>query len=363
MTDIAEAANPEANEVLEIAKPLTLEEARASRMSKQTQGSNTEDSDKTEELEAEAPEVPEVEEPEAEVEDAVDEEEEVLSQTDEIDVDSLTEEDVYALAKLKGIDIENPKSSKAWAEQRKEIKILKEQIDSVQKEKDELLAIAPVSDNPFANLRDVESIENAVKQAEVNAEYWNEQLILNQETQYDDDSGKDIRGITHEGRFYPASEVLNFVKAERAKIGTLNERKLEVGKQSELFANQGEQVESFKSSLGLEGETASNYEEMLKSPKFALVKSLVPEYGAELVELLAHAARSKAEGVLKKPVIKRKSPAAVGEKLDLGSTGRTSSNSPKGREAALDKIVNGAGHNYQQKMAAMRELRLLRTKQ
>lgn len=356
MTDIADTANLEAEQVQEIAKPLTLAEARAARMSKIEQSSATE----IEETEAkpDAPEVPEesteVEEPESE------EVEDVLSQVDEIDVDSLSDDDIYALAKLKGIDIENPKSSKAWAEQRKEIKALKEQIETAQREKEEALALAPVSDSPFANLRDPESVDKAIEQAELNAEYWNEQLILNQETQWDEDSGKDIKGVMHEGKFHTAAAILHFVKGERAKVKPLAERKAEIAKQSEFFANEGDKVASIKSELALDGEVGESYEAMLKSPKFALVKSLIPEYGMELLELLGHAARSKA-GVTSKPTIKRKAPKSKDENISIGSTGRTSANE-SGREAALNKIVNGNGYNYKQKMDAMRELRILRNK-
>ena len=359
MTDIADnTADLEADQIQEIAKPLTLDEARAARKSNAEQSNTTEvDETKTEvdALEVETPDV----EAEVEDEETVDEDE-ISSQADEIDVDSLSEDDIYALAKLKGIDIENPKSSKAWAEQRKEIKTLKEQIEAVQKEKEEALAIAPVSDSPFANLRDADSVERAIEQAELNAEYWNDQLVLNQETQWDDVTEKDIRGVLHEGKFYPADQVLGFVKAERAKIKPLGERKTEIAKTSELFSNEGEKIESIKTSLGLEGELGESYDKLIKSPKFALVKSLIPEYGLELMELLGHAARSQADGT-KKPIIKRKAPKSKDESVSIGGGARSSSKTASGREAALNKIVNGTGYNMKAKMDAMRELRILRT--
>ena len=359
MTDIADkTADLEADQIQEIAKPLTLDEARAARKSNAEQSNTTKvDETKTEEdtLEVETPDV----EAEVEDEETVDEDE-ISSRADEIDVDSLSEDDIYALAKLKGIDIENPKSSKAWAEQRKEIKTLKEQIEAVQREKEEALAIAPVSDSPFANLRDAYSVERAIAQAELNAEYWNDQLVLNQETQWDDVTDKDIRGVLHEGKFYPAEQVLGFVKAERAKIKPLGERKAEIAKTSELFSNEGEKIESIKTSLGLEGELGESYDKLIKSPKFALVKSLIPEYGLELMELLGHAARSQAEGT-KKPIIKRKAPKSKDESVSIGGGARSSSKTASGREAALNKIVNGTGYNMKAKMDAMRELRILRT--
>ena len=359
MTDIADkTADLEADQIQEIAKPLTLDEARAARKSNAEQSNTTKvDETETEEdaLEVETPDV----EAEVEDEETVDEDE-ISSRADEIDVDSLSEDDIYALAKLKGIDIENPKSSKAWAEQRKEIKTLKEQIEAVQKEKEEALAIAPVSDSPFANLRDAYSVERAIAQAELNAEYWNDQLVLNQETQWDDVTDRDIRGVLHEGKFYPAEQVLGFVKAERAKIKPLGERKAEIAKTSELFSNEGEKIESIKTSLGLEGELGESYDKLIKNPKFVLVKSLIPEYGLELMELLGHAARSQAEGT-KKPIIKRKAPKSKDESVSIGGGARSSSKTASGREAALNKIVNGTGYNMKAKMDAMRELRILRT--
>jgi hypothetical protein len=359
MTDIADkTANLEADQIQEIAKPLTLDEARAARKLNAEQSNTTKvDETETEEdaLEVETPDV----EAEVEDEETVDEDE-ISSRADEIDVDSLSEDDIYALAKLKGIDIENPKSSKAWAEQRKEIKTLKEQIEAVQREKEEALAIAPVSDSPFANLRDADSVDKAIAQAELNAEYWNDQLVLNQETQWDDVTDKDIRGVLHEGKFYPAEQVLGFVKAERAKIKPLGERKAEIAKTSELFSNEGEKIESIKTSLGLEGELGESYDKLIKNPKFALVKSLIPEYGLELMELLGHAARSQAEGT-KKPIIKRKAPKSKDESVSIGGGARSSSKTASGREASLNKIVNGTGYNMKAKMDAMRELRILRT--
>ena len=359
MTDIADkTADLEADQIQEIAKPLTLDEARAARKSNAEQSNTTKvDETKTEvdALEVETPDV----EAEVEDEETVDEDE-ISSRADEIDVDSLSEDDIYALAKLKGIDIENPKSSKAWAEQRKEIKTLKEQIEAVQKEKEEALAIAPVSDSPFANLRDADSVERAIAQAELNAEYWNDQLVLNQETQWDDVTDRDIRGVLHEGKFYPAEQVLGFVKAERAKIKPLGERKEEIAKTSEFFSNEGEKIESIKTSLGLEGELGESYDKLIKSPKFVLVKSLIPEYGLELMELLGHAARSQAEGT-KKPIIKRKAPKSKDESVSIGGGARSSSKTASGREASLNKIVNGTGYNMKAKMDAMRELRILRT--
>lgn len=376
MTDIADTATPVADQTQEIAKPLTIVEARAARMSKLEQGDNTDTTDATTEeevkvdtpeveAEPEAPDVTETEDTEVEEEvttNTDEEEEEVLSQADEIDVDDLSEDDIYALAKLKGIDIENPKSSKAWAEQRKELKALKDQIETISKERDEAISLAPVSDSPFAGLRDTEQVDKAIEQAEINADYWNDKLVLNQESHYDEETGQDVKGITHEGKFYPATEVLAFVKAEKAKVKPLRERKQEISKQSELFKDQDQKVETIKTSLGLEGDAGEAYEKMITSPKFALVKSLIPEYGLELMDLLGHAARSQVQGV-KKPVVRRKAPRSKDESVSLGTTGRTSASSASGREAQLNKIVNGAGRSSLEKMNAMRELRLLRTKQ
>ena len=76
-----------------------------------------------------------VETPDSEPEETT---EEVLSQTDEIDIESLTEDDIYEIAKLKGIDLE-PKENSAWAAQRRMIKQLEAALDAEKVAKQEAL--------------------------------------------------------------------------------------------------------------------------------------------------------------------------------------------------------------------------------
>lgn len=345
MTQIADTDTLESEQDQETTpKPLTLDEARANR-SKAVEV-ETEETPETE--------VEEIEEEEVETDsDVLSQEEEDVTESNEIDFEDLDEDTKDALAEKLEV-----RSRKAFAEQRVEIKDLKAQLEAKEAEVEEALKVAPVSDTPFANLRTADEVDEQVKMVSHNAEHWNDQLILNQETEYDEASGKDIRGVKDEsGKFYPASQVLAFVKAERAKVDQLKARKKEIATQAELFSDLDSKVEVLKAELDLDDEASGKYDKMLSSPKFKLVQSLVPEYGAELVELLAYATAAKSTVKPKKVLLKRKAPKDKKTNAALPSNGRGKTAS--GRVQALDKIINGGGYTPQQKMNAMREKRSL----
>lgn len=343
MTQIAEEGILDPEQVQETLKPLTIEEARANRESAKA-GS---------EPEPEAPETEEeVEETESEVEEVEDSggtESDVLSQLEEeFDLDDLSDEQKAALAEKLEIG-----SRKAFAKQRIEIKELKAQLDAERAEKDEALKLRKLTPS-------VEEMDKSIQQAETNAEYWNDQLILNQDTEYDEATGKDIRGVRDEnGKFYPAQEVLKYVKAERLRVSELRNQKSAAEAESANVGDVQAKVSEFKVELGLDTEAEERYDAFLSSPKFKLVQALIPEYGVELAKLLAQASLHDGSpvGKAKKVLLKRKAPKSTPNAIPSSPNGRGQATT--GKAAELNKIVTGGGYTPQQKMNAIRELRTL----
>ncbi len=348
MTQIAETDNLESEQDQETLKPLTIEEARANRekakAGEATEPEAPEAEDESEEVvEETAEDSPEVEE----VEDEEESPDNVLSKLeDEFDLDDLSEEQMEALTEKLEIG-----SRKAFAKQRLEIKELKAQVDAERLEKEEALKLRQLTPS-------VEELDTSIQQAETNAEYWNDQLILNQDTEYDEASGKDIKGVRDEsGKFYPAQEVLNFVKAERKKVTDLRQKRSEAEKESASAGDVEAKIDTFKAELGIEGEAEERYDALIKSPKFKLVKSLIPEYGVELAELLAQASLYDGKSKKKKVILKRKAPKSTPNAVPSSPNGR--GNAKSGRASELSKIVSGGGYTPQEKLNAMRELRTL----
>jgi len=348
MTQIAETDNLESEQDQETPKPLTIEEARANR-EKAKAGESTEPEapeaeDESEEVvEETAEDNPEVEE----VEDKEESPDNVLSKLeDEFDLDDLSEEQMEALTEKLEIG-----SRKAFAKQRLEIKELKAQVDAERLEKEEALKLRQLTPS-------VEELDTSIQQAETNAEYWNDQLILNQDTEYDEASGKDIKGVRDEsGKFYPAQEVLNFVKAERKKVTDLRQKRSEAEKESASAGDVDAKIDTFKAELGIEGEAEERYNALIESPKFKLVKSLIPEYGVELAELLAQASLYDGKSKKKKVILKRKAPKSTLNSVPSSPNGR--GNAKSGRASELSRIVSSGGYTPQEKLNAMRELRTL----
>jgi len=347
MTQIAETDTLESEQDQETQKPLTIEEARANRKSAKA-GEPEPEAPEVEEEEVESTEDSEAEEVEGE-----EEPNDVLSKLEEeFDLDDLTQEQLEAIGEKLKIG-----SNKAFAEKRLRIKELEAELELERAEKEEALKVAPISNTAFSNLSTIEDVDKQIEQSELNAEHWNDQLILKQDTQYDAVADRDVRGVSDEnGKFYPADQVLAFVKGERAKVKDLIIRKKEIAENSTALSQVGTKVETLKAELGLEGEAADRYDALLKSPKFKLVKDLIPEYGLELVELLAKA--SLHDGKAKKKVmLKRKAPISTNGSIPSSPNGRGTPK--KGRAAELSKIVNNGGYTPQQKLNAMRELRTL----
>jgi len=290
-------------------------------------GEDDTETTEVEEVEVESPDSDtEVETPESETEEQT---EEVLSQVDEIDIDSLTEEDILAIAKEKGIDLE-PKENSAWAAQRRKIKELEAQLDAEKAAKQEALSI-----------RSANTADNQLKQVEANVKYWNRKLILEDETQWDDAAGRDVKGVTHDGKFYTAEQVLAFVDQEEGKLPDLRKKAQEVEDARGKLGSLDEVIDGVRSKYDLDGEALDAYDKLLSDPKFEIVKELVPDFGVELVDLFGLAALQKSSPT-KKRVIKRKAPKEKRESVSpTGSSSRPDSSSGGSSELKrLERIVS-----------------------
>jgi len=302
-----------------------------------------------EEVEVETPDV-EDEESEAEDESPEEAEEEVLSQADEIDIDSLTEEDIRELAKLKGIEFD-AKADKAWAVQRRKVKELEEELEKERAAKAEAL-----------NIQKNTGAEAKVQQVEANIDHWSEALMLSSDTEYDEATGKDIKGVVHDGKFYPASSVLQFIKDEKAKLPDLRKEAMAAEKAREKVGNLDDKIEEVKESLGLDEKASEKYDEYLSNPKFEIVKNLVPEFGIELIELFGLAAAQGSKPA-KKVVVKRKSPKESRESASPkgGSAKAVGSTGQSAKIKALEKIVSDSKQTVKARRDAQLQIRILKT--
>lgn len=296
----------------------------------------------------------EVEAPEAEV-DAEEEEdstEEVLSQADEIDIESLSEQDIRDIAELKGIDLE-PKGNQKWAAQRRKIKELEADLEAANAAKKEAFAV-----------QNTNTSDAQLKQAEANIKHWNRQLALSSETQYDEASGADVKGVTHDGKFYTAEAVFQFLDAEEGKLPDLRTKAAEAEAARGKVGNLDEVIDGVREKLNLDGDPLETFDELLSNPQFDVVKNLVPDFAVELVELLGLASLQKSGSSKKKVTIKRKAPRESKDSSSpTGSTGRPSPKKGSNSEIkTLEKLVNNSSAPMKQRRDAQLKIRHLKLK-
>lgn len=348
MTDTIEVEAPEATpevqeKTVDQRKSDLLEERRARLL-----GDEDTETTEAEEVEVETPETDdvEVETPES---DSEEETEEVLSQVDEIDIDSLTEDDIREIAKEKGIDLE-PKENAAWAAQRRKIKELEAQLDAEKAAKQEALSI-----------KSANTAEEQLKQVEANVKHWNRKLILEGETQYDDASGRDVKGVTHDGKFYSAEQVLQFIEQEEGKLPELRKGAMEAETARGKLGNLDEVIDGVREKLNLDGDSLDAYDKLLSNPKFEVVKNLVPDFGVELVELFGLASLQKSTPQ-KKRVIKRKAPKEKKESISprSGSSNPDSSVGKSSEAKRLERIVSDPNAPIKSRREAQLQIRQLK---
>ena len=347
MTDTAEVDTPEStteDQVKSVAeRKADLLEARRSRLL----GEEPEATEEAEEVEVETPDA-EPEEPEVEEEAEVTDED-VPSQADEIDIESLSEDDIYAIAKAKGIELDE-KGNTAWAAQRRKIKELEAELDAEKAAKQEALSI-----------RNNNSAETQLNQVEANIKHWNRKLILEGDTEWDENTGRDVKGVTHDGKFYSAEQVLAFLEQEEGKLPDLRKKALEAEDARSKVGNLDEVIDGVRSKLNLEGDALDTYDKLLSNPKFEIVKNVVPEFGVELVELLGLAALQKAGPAQKKVTIKRKAPKETKANVSpTGGSGRPSQSGKTSEVKRLEKLVSDPNAPIKARREAQLKIRHLK---
>lgn len=367
MTDTLEADIPDSEEAIQENK--SPEQRRQDLLQERLDKA----SGKTDEPEPEAPEtedeeddeeeveVPEVDEDEEEESD--DESEDVPSDDGGFDIEDLDEDELEALTQQVA-----SKAGKALTKARLQDKERKAEIEKLQEQVRELSANVVTSDNPYANLRSVESADEAIKQTEVNIKGWNRKLITDRVEQYNEKTGEDESGVMFGSQFMSVDQLLNAIDREEEKLEPLRNRKSEIKKVSETLGDTDGVIGEVRGKLGIEDDSdeAKEYETLLSNPKFELVKNILPEYAKELIEILGRAAVTKVpktKTFSKK--LKRKAPKSKTENVSLDTkAGRAPkrSNGTSVQVKKLQKIVSDPRQTIAARRDADQQIRILNRK-
>lgn len=369
MTDTLEAATPDAEETTqetrtpEQRRQALVEERirKATGVEDKPEPEAPETEEEAEEEEAEEAEVPEVDSEEEE-EDS-EEESDVLSQDEGFDIEDLDEDELEALTQQI-----NAKAGKALTKSRFKEKEWKAEKEKLQAQIDELATNVVTTDNPFAAIRTVEDAEKGIKQAEINIKGWNRKLITEQIDKYDDNKGEDVRGVMFGDQFIPTSQLLDAIDKEEEKLEPLRSRKSELKKVSETLGNTSELVESTRSKLGIDDneDAAKEYDSLLDSPKFELIKNVFPDYAKELIELFGRASLTKVPAEKKfSKKLKRKSPKPKTENVSIDTKAGRPAKRSSGTSVEikkLQKIVSDPKQTIAARRDADQQIRILKTK-
>ena len=236
MTDTLEADIPDSEEAIQENKSPEqrrqdlLQERldKASGLTDETEPEAPEAED--EEDDEEEVEVPEVDEDEEEESD--DESEDVPSDDGGFDIEDLDEDELEALTQQVAA-----KAGKALTKARLQDKERKAEIDKLKEQVQELSANVVTSDNPYANIRSVESADEAIKQTEVNIKGWNRKLITDRGEQYNEKTGEDESGVMFGSQFMSVDQLLNAIDREEEKLEPLRSRRSEIKKVSETLGD------------------------------------------------------------------------------------------------------------------------------
>ena len=364
MTDTLEADIPDSEEAIQENKSPEqrrqdllqerLDKASGKTDEPEPEAPETEDEEDDEE-EVEAPEVDEDEEEESD-----DESEDVPSDDGGFDIEDLDEDELEALTQQVA-----SKAGKALTKARLQDKERKAEIEKLQEQVQELSANVVTSDNPFANIRSVESADDAIKQTEVNIKGWNRKLITDRVEEYNEKTGEDESGVMFGSQFMSVNQLLNAIDREEEKLEPLRNRKSEIKKVSETLGDTDGVIGEVRGKLGIEDDSdeAKEYETLLSNPKFELVKNILPEYAKELIEILGRAAVTKVpktKTFSKK--LKRKAPKSKTENVSLDTkAGRAPkrSNSASVQVKKLQKIVSDPRQTIAARRDADQQIRIL----
>jgi hypothetical protein len=333
MTDNNEAATLDAEEAIqevETALPTLadIQKARDEKLEALAKGDSPEPE---EEEESEAEEVEEEEESEEEVEETESEEaEETPSVLSKDYFDSLSDEDKESvLAELQ------PSTGAAFGKQRKQIRELKQELEAEKEKSKATAAVAATPDSPFGNIHTEEQVESTIAAIEENVEKYQDDLIYNSVSEYNEKTGEDEKGIMVNGSFVSVNDVRAWAKGQKANIKKLGERKSEIRKTAKLFDDEDTEIETLKQSLNMSEEEASAFESHISDPNFAVIKSVKPEYAKGLFEVLAKAVIAD-----RKPKT-RKAPKAKKGSTTLPKGSNTSPKSIVSQIQKLDNIIQG----------------------
>jgi|TARA_R110001606_G_scaffold105504_3_gene229593 hypothetical protein len=364
MTDTLEADIPDSEEAIQENKSPEqrrqdllqerLDKASGKTDEPEPEAPETEDEEDDEE-EVEAPEVDEDEEEESD-----DESEDVPSDDGGFDIEDLDEDELEALTQQVA-----SKAGKALTKARLQDKERKAEIEKLQEQVQELSANVVTSDNPFANIRSVESADDAIKQTEVNIKGWNRKLITDRVEEYNEKTGEDESGVMFGSQFMSVNQLLNAIDREEEKLEPLRSRKSEIKKVSETLGDTDGVIGEVRGKLGIEDDSdeAKEYETLLSNPKFELVKNILPEYAKELIEILGRAAVTKVpktKTFSKK--LKRKAPKSKTENVSLDTkAGRAPkrSNGTSVQVKKLQKIVSDPRQTIAARRDADQQIRIL----
>lgn len=347
MTDIAEAATPDAEETIqeveEVGLP-TLADIQAARDEKRAKLLNPEEEapepeeskedETTEEVEEEAEEVEESEEVEEE------EKPDVLSQ-----FESASDEEKEAI-----LDSLKAATGKAFGAQRKEIRELKQKLEQVEAAAKEVQSVAS-ADSPYGAITSEEQADETVQAIEANIEKFQDMLIYESTTEYVDD--KEVKGIEVNGKFVSVQDVRKWAQGQKEEIKKIGERKRELRKNAKLFEDEDVEIETLKQERSMTDEEASAFEELVSNPAFSVIKTVKPEYAKSLFEIFAKAATAD------RKVIKRPTPKAKNEKATPPKGSPSNSKSIVSQKQKLQNLINDPKTPLRDRVAADRKLREL----
>ena len=349
MTDTALLDDPQSTEEIEETNTTlpTLDEIRQER---------------DEKLKALAEPTPQaVETEEEEEEEAVDEDSDIAADTPEskddtdagdvlsqIDFNSKTDEEKEAI-----LEALRPATGKAFGEQRKQLRELKERVEKAEAAQREVIA----SDSPFASLTTPKQVDETIEAVEANIERFTDALIYESTTEYDDASGRDIRGATVDGKFYSAQAIKQWAKGQKDSVKQLGERKSELKKVSKLFENEDVEIETLKQTHSMDEDESKAFEDLVADPSFAAVRTVKPEFAKGLYEVFAKSVISGRKQA------KRKTPKAKNESTRVPKGANTNSKSIVSQIQKLDDIAKGkTGAPVRDRLEADRKLRALKRK-
>lgn len=350
MTDTALLDDPQSTEEIEETNTTlpTLDEIRQER---------------DEKLKALAePTPPAVEPEEEEEEEAVDEDSDIAADTPESKDDTEAEEDVLSQIDFNSktdeekeaiLEALRPATGKAFGEQRKQLRELKERLEKAEAAQKEVAA----SDTPFASLTTPEQVDQTIEAVEANVERFTDALTYESTTEYDAVSDEDVRGATVDGKFYSVQAIKQWAKGQKDSIKQLGQRKSELKKISKLFENEDVEIETLKQTHSMDEDESKAFEDLVADPSFAAVRTVKPEFAKGLYEVFAKSVISGRKQA------KRKTPKAKNESTRVPKGANTNSKSIVSQIKKLDDIAKGkTGATVRDRLEADRKLRALKRK-